>query len=216
MDDAPAVRNGNIAQDVESTSVTVHFNDSHMRPKAKGVVTQNKMYRKFEPSLYARWQLLTPLCCSSDFSKGESVLWTTFVHQCAILEPNVLGSAVQEMRRQKRHFSARLLEPFIHCRAAQRHAATREGALPGGEHGGVAVQHLHGLRTHPQLVGDDLGKGGFRPLTVGRDFCVHLDLASWLDAYQCMALLHLATAARRFHDGGQTHAEEWFLNTPAL
>ena len=78
------------------------------------------------------------------------------------------------------------------------------------------MQHLHGLRTHPQLVGDDLGKGGFRPLTVGRDFCVHVDLASWLDAYQCMALLHLATAARRFHDGGQTHAEEWFLNTPAL
>src|SRR5215813_7087373 len=31
-----------------------------------------------------------------------------------------------------------------------------------------------------------------------------------------MALLHLATPARRFHDGGQAYAEERFCITPAL
>src|SRR5262245_28035464 len=31
-----------------------------------------------------------------------------------------------------------------------------------------------------------------------------------------MALLHLATATRGFHDGGQAHTEERFCNTPAF
>src|SRR5262245_8480656 len=80
IDDPPTVMHSNIAQDFEGTSVTVHFDDSHMRAKAEGVVTQNKMRRKLQPSLYARWQLLALLCCSSHFGKGQGVLWTSFVH----------------------------------------------------------------------------------------------------------------------------------------
>src|SRR5262245_3824037 len=119
----------NIAQDVEGTGIAIHFNDGHMGTEAEGIVTQNKMHGELQAHIYIRWQLFALLCCSSNFSKGESVLWTIFIHQFAILEHNILRSAVQEMRRQEGHFPTRLLEPFIHRRATKRHTATREGAL---------------------------------------------------------------------------------------
>src|SRR4029434_10347646 len=120
IDNPSAVMDRNVAQDVEGTGVTVHCNDSHMRTEAEGIVTQNKMRGELQAHIHVRWQLLALLCCSSHFSKGESVLRTSFVHQFAVLEHNILRSAVQEMRRQKCHFLVCSLEPFIHCRAAQR------------------------------------------------------------------------------------------------
>src|SRR6266446_5282703 len=130
IDDPPAVMHSHVAQDFEGTGVAVHFDDGHMRTEAKGVVTQDKMHGKLQAHLHVRWQLLAPLHCSNDFGKGEGMFWAALIQEFAVLKHNILGSAVQEMRGQESHFLTYLLEPFIHCRAAKRHAATRERTLP--------------------------------------------------------------------------------------
>ena len=130
IDHPSAVVHCHIAQDLEGTSVAVYLDHGHMGAEAERVVAQDKMHRELQPNLDVRWQLLRPLGRGSDFGKGHGVLWTCLVDHFAFPEHDVLGPAVQEMRRQEGHFLACLLEPLIHCRAPKCHAATRERALP--------------------------------------------------------------------------------------
>ncbi len=102
-------------------------------------------------------------------SERNGLLGIELVESRLIRKNHVFLFAIDQMGGDRGQFLARLLQNYVQRGAAGDQATAAPGSSTSRKNAGVAMQHLHIRRGHPENVRGNLGKGCLRTLAMRRN-----------------------------------------------
>ncbi len=196
-----------VFQDLYRAVVPVHFYDANVSAEGVWIIRQGVRSVELQAWRHVWRQQLFIVGRRSYLRERYSVLWRPLSKDLPLPHYNVFRRALKDVSSYPDQFLAGLLKHGVDRGAAHGYAPAGAGTTSGGEQLGVAVEHLHVRRRHPQFIGDDLGESGLGTLAVGRDTAVDRYPARGIDDDPGVVGTPFAVGARSFGHSGQTHAD---------
>ena len=182
VDLGAAVIHRQVAQQVDMAVVWVHADHRHVGAEGIGKVGRVIEGGGLQPGLHAFGHVPSDVGHQSNFLDGLAVVRGSPDEEIAVLVIDVGLGGLQQVGCQGDSLVLNLAGAQGQ-RAAAHHGGTAAVGSPAHGRGvGVTVNDLHVVYRNAQLLGKNLGKGGFFALSVGRSTNEDVHLAGGVEA----------------------------------